>query len=255
MPDEVRVWTRDELDLENAMVVAGVPTLGLVGTIVSHYLHDTLEMEVVGGVRSPYFPPIGKIHGGRPKRPFALYAMETSCGPDGACDHLVVAESDFLPFPPVQDPLARELVGWAADQGARWIVTPDGLHVPETDDVSVHGVASSETGLDRLRKMGVEVIDEGVLGGFSSLLLFEGEEQEIDTMCLLADSTPDHPDARAASRLVQVLDALVPEVDIETDPLQEEAQRIEEAVRENRARLEEQTKEMRGPGPESMMFG
>lgn len=254
MDDDVRLWTRPGLDLQEPLVVAGVPTLGLVGTIVSHYVHETLEMEPVGGLRSPYFPPVGRVDEGRPRRPFGIYALETSCGPDGQCDHLVVVESDFLPIPPVQDAAARTVMGWLDELDARWVVVPDGLHVqdPEASE-AVHGVASSEAGLSRVESMGARPIGQGVLGGLSSLLLFEGEERGVETLCLLAESSPDHPDARAAAELVKLLDPVVPEVSIEAAPLLEEAERIEAAVRENRQMLEQQADDL--PGPESMMFG
>lgn len=255
MDDEVRVWTEPDTSIEDPMVVVGTPTLGLVGTIVSHYLHETLEMEAVGGLRSPYFPPVGRIQDGRPQRPFGIYSLETTCGLDGDCDHLVVVESDFLPHPAIQADAARKLVAWAQDHGACRIVVPDGLLVTGGESQAVHGVGSSDGALDRIRKLDLEVIDQGILGGLSSLLLFEGEEQGVETLSLLAESAPDHPDARAAARLVSILDRIVPEVHIETEPLREEAERIEEAVRESREMLERQTEGMKGPGPDSMMFG
>lgn len=254
MSDEVRVWTEPGLALEEAMVVVGTPTLGLVGTIVSHYIHETLEMDPVGGLRSPYFPPVGRIQEGRPRRPFGIYALETTCGVDGDCDHLVVVESDFLPHPVLQAEVARTLVDWARDHDACRLVVPDGLMVSGGEGETVHGAASSEAGVDRLRKLGAEVVDQGVLGGLSSLLLFEGEEMDVETLCLLAESAPDHPDARAAARLVQVLDRIVPEVSIAAEPLREEAERIEEAVRENQGELERRSRELEGSGTDSMMF-
>lgn len=255
MDDEVRVWTEPDLTLDAPMVVVGTPTLGLVGTIVSHYLHDTLEMTSVGGLRSPFFPPVGRIKDGRPRRPFGLYALETTCGIDGDCEHLVVVESDFLPHPAIQADAARKLVAWARDHDACRIVVPDGLMVQGGEAEEVHGVGSSQAAVDRVRKLGIEVIDQGILGGLSSLLLFEGEEQGVETISLLAESAPDHPDARAAARLVRILDRVVPDVTIEAEPLLEEAERIEEAVRENREIFEQQSEGMQGPGPDSMMFG
>lgn len=255
MDDEVRIWTEPGLALEDPLIVVGTPTLGLVGTIVSHYLHDTLEMEPAGGLRSPYFPPVGRVKEGRPRRPFGMYILETSCGLEGDCEHLVVVESDFLPHPAIQADVAKKIVAWARDHSACRIVVPDGLMVQGGVADEVHGVGSSQAAVDRIRKLDLEVIDQGILGGLSSLLLFEGEEQGVETISLLAESAPDHPDARAAARLVQILDRIVPEVTIETEPLREEAERIEEAVRENREMFERQSEGMEGPGPESMMFG
>ena len=63
------------------------------------------------------------------------------------------------------------------------------------------------------------------------------------------------PDARAAARIIERLDGLLPAIKLDTEPLLEEAQRIEEQIKEMMATQLNQL-QMDKPGVESSgMYG
>lgn len=228
-----------EEEVSSPLVVVGLPTLGVVGTITAQYLVDQLDLPEVGGVYSPTFPPVGRVEGGRSGFPVRLHAVEASCGLDLTCEHLVVGVSAFLPGPAGAYQLADTLTAWSKQVDASGLVVPDGLLVPGEASDDVHGVAALDEGVVTLEDAGVDPLEQGMLGGFSAATVADGRRRGVNVISLLAESAPDHPDARAAARLVRVLDAFVPEIPIETKPLLEEARRIEEQAQALREQIEE----------------
>ena len=73
-PDEVRIYEIKRVDVENALVIDGFPSVGLVSSIVANYLIDTLEMEQIGIVESPAFPTVSLVRDGIPQHPVRIYA-------------------------------------------------------------------------------------------------------------------------------------------------------------------------------------
>ncbi|MDX1611628.1 MAG: PAC2 family protein, partial [Candidatus Thermoplasmatota archaeon] len=108
-------------------------------------------------------------------------------------------------------------------------------------------------GLELLRKLGIQPVEDGMVAGLSAALLYDSEHMGLNTLCLLSETQPDHPDARAAARIVSVLDALIPDIPLETGPLLQEAEAIEAQVNEIRATLAAKQREQ-AVGPEGPMY-
>ena len=52
------------IENENAMVIACFPSVGMVSSIVAHYLIDHLDLEFVGGLVDDRLPALAMIHEG-----------------------------------------------------------------------------------------------------------------------------------------------------------------------------------------------
>lgn len=239
MERELEVVVEDDVEIGDPLVVVGIPTLGVVGTITAQYLVDQLEIPEVGGLYSPRFPPVGRVSEGRSSFPVRLHALETRCGLDLTCSHLVVAVTEFLPGPGSLYELAEGLIDWARDADAEMVVLPDGLLVGGEEGSTVRGAASHARGLSTLEKAGVLPLEDGMLAGFSAGVIANGRRRDVTTVSILAESAPDRPDARAAARLVETLDRFIPDIAIETEPLLKQAEQIEEEVRRFRERMED----------------
>lgn len=237
----MEVVVEDGRDLGQPLVVVGLPTLGVVGTITAQYLVDQLEMPQVGGLYSHRFPPVGRVSGGRSSFPVRLHAIEAECGPNLRCGHLVVAVTEFLPDASAVYAIAEQVTEWARDRDANLVVSPDGLLVRGEEGSTVHGVAALERGLEVFDQAGVQPMEDGVLMGFSAASIANGRRLDVNTVSLLAESVPDHPDARAAARLVEVMDPFVPAIDIDTGPLIEQAEGIEDEIQRLRDQMDHHT--------------
>jgi uncharacterized protein len=71
------------------------------------------------------------------------------------------------------------------------------------------------------------MLEHGVLRGMSGALLGEGRRRGLDLLSILVEADPRFPDARAASKLIEHLNVLLPSIELDPEPLLEEAERLE----------------------------
>jgi uncharacterized protein len=81
--------------------------------------------------------------------------------------------------------------------------------------------------MELLKKKQVSLFEEGVITGVAGVLLNEGRRRDFDVITLLSEARPDYPDARAAAKVIETIDRLLPHTPLDARPLYEEAERIE----------------------------
>jgi len=82
-----------------------------------------------------------------------------------------------------------------------------------------------------LKQYSIDETMEGMITGITGVLLFEGARLKQDVLCLLAEAHSSFPDSRAAALLVETLDKMLPEIELDTQPLYKEAEDIEKKIR------------------------
>src|SRR5512137_418573 len=70
----VEVVDLKKVDLRNAVVIDGFPSVGLVSSIVANYLIALLKMEYIAVLDSDAFPTLSLIRNGEPLGPARIYA-------------------------------------------------------------------------------------------------------------------------------------------------------------------------------------
>ena len=75
--------------------------------------------------------------------------------------------------------------------------------------------------------MGIDLLQEGMLGGMTGIMLGEARRRGLSMMAVLAGTTGDMPDARAAVRVIEKLDYLLPNIKLDADPLLQQALQFE----------------------------
>ena len=259
----------DDLNAEGALVVTCFPSAGFVSSIVAHYLVDRLALTFVGGARGAGLPPVCLVQEGKPLPPLRFYAGEPICHMD-RCDKVVLIASEIQVNADLTLSLADSILDWVEASGASQVMMIDSFsHGPDQahsifdddeSDESMLGIGSTDSAQETLEQLGVSKLRHGVVGGMSGVMLGECRRRRIDAMAILAESGGDLangaiPDARAAARIIERLDGLLPAIKLDTEPLLEEAQRIEEQIREMMATQLNQSK-MDKPGVESSgMYG
>src|ERR1051326_3261346 len=103
----------EEIDLAGSLVVVGMPSMGMVGSIAANVLVSQLAMRLVGAWQSDDLPPVASVGDGIAASPVQVWATELVCGIDGKCDRLVVVKSDLPIAVEVMAPLATALAAWA----------------------------------------------------------------------------------------------------------------------------------------------
>jgi uncharacterized protein len=235
MEDDIRFHEYKEWDFSNSLVLTSFPTIGLVSTISGSFLVKTLKMELVGAIVSSMLPPVALIHGGRISPAFRIYSTQQKCGPDNECDQLTVLLSEFMPKVDALQPLARGILSWAEEKNVGLIVSLEGLNspVPLVDDHTVYGVGSTPRTEKLIQDFELDQLQDGMVSGLAGVLLYLAALEGRDVLTLLSQTRADFPDARAAARMLVALGKMVPNLDIDPEPLLKEAELIEKQILES----------------------
>lgn len=235
MGDGIQIYELRRMDLRGATVIDGFPSVGLVSSIVANYLINSLNLVQIGIMDSPYFPTVALVRDGKPMNPVRIYAGARATPEPADSDQLVVFISEFQPPPNLIKGIASTVLDWAQDQRCAQLVCPEGLIVDKEDEearpVEVFGIGSTDRANAMLRKNEVALFEEGVITGVAGVLLNEGRKRDFDVITLLSEAHPDYPDARAAARVIEVIDKLLLHTELDAKPLYEEAERIENQLK------------------------
>lgn len=241
--------TRDE-SLKGAMMVVGFPTHGLVGSVAASYLVHTLDMSTVAYAMSEAFPPTVIMEEGIVSAPVRIYASKLVCGPDRRCDQLVVGLSDIQPAPEMLNRLSRALLDWAEAKGIQLVVAVEGQPLEDESAVADARVVAmtNRAAASLLDRYGFERAN-GVVTGFSGGLMLAAIGRPMPVMCLVAQAHKEFPDARAAAKVIESVNPLVPMLLLDTKPLREKARQIETQVRRSLAQQRESLNALRPAEP------
>ena len=238
----------DLVETKDATIFCCFPSVGMVSSIVAHYLIEKLELEFVGGVNDPRLPPLCLVQDGEPLPPIRAYAGTPICSPKLAkCDKVILLMSELIVPEPLVHGIVDALFDWSknadlangvlidafAKQGMKSSMNGQEpvVEYEESGEVDVLGVGSTEKMRDLLKNLGVQPLEQGVIKGITGVLLGEGRRRGLDIMSIMVEADPRFPDARAAATLISHLNELLPSIDLDHVPLLEEAERIEDQVR------------------------
>ncbi|MFQ5919253.1 MAG: proteasome assembly chaperone family protein [Thermoplasmata archaeon] len=234
MASQIRAVDHEEMDLSAALCVVGFPGVGLVGRIATDFLVSQFELKRIASFRSDDFPPMAVLVGGQTMSPVRIHAAPMVCGVDGMCDQLAVLQAEITPAGDVLYELAEALISWCLEKKVREMVVLEGFVRPEgTKDAVVFGAGNNAETLGRMDKIGVKPLGEGVISGIAGPLSYLAEDRGLNVTVLLAETSREFPDARASAKLLEIIDPIVPHIDIDAEPLYERAELIETRLKEN----------------------
>ncbi len=234
MEDDIQIVERKEVNVKDAVLIEGFPSVGMVSSIVANYMIKMLEMEYVGSVNSRYFHPTAVIANSIPMPPVRIYAGQPVEKKDCFCDRLVVLTSEFPPPMELMKPMVDKILNWTGEKGIRTVVSVEGIvnENAQTESASTYAIASTDRARKLLENKAITPLENGIITGISGVLLHEAERMQRDVICLLSDANPQIPDARSAARLIEVLDQFLPKLKLDPQPLIEEAEKLEEQLKQ-----------------------
>jgi uncharacterized protein len=232
---EVEVYELRKMDLKDAVVIDGFPSIGLVSSIVANYLIALLKLEYIAVMDSPLFPTVSLIRNSEPLGPARVYAR-----PDvkNGEQQIVVFSSELQPSAALLRPVGSAILEFVQRQRCRLVIASGGLIVEregeadaettdEISEVAVYGIGSTENAQRLLEETDAEQFVEGVISGTAGVLLNEGKMRGIDVITLLAEARADMADARAAALILATIDQMILHLDLNVEPLCKEAERLE----------------------------
>ncbi len=222
------------------------PSAGLASTIVGHHAIRHLKLPRVATVRSRYLPSAAVIFDKRPNPPVRIHANSTlavavSEFPAPASLMLPLAESllmwavkkDLGPTIVVEGVLRREGERSAPTQGPKSPIEEEETRLEGWGREDVMGIAATAAAEPLLEKAKVPVLVEGIVGGLTAELLNLASIMERTLgVVFVPTAEPGYPDYRAAARLVEILDRLVPGLALDPKPMQEQAEILEKMLKD-----------------------
>jgi len=230
--DDVEVIDFEDIDLSEAIVIAGFPSIGLVSTIVANYLIDALDLKQIGSVKSSQFPALSVVHTTEPLSPVRIYA-----GILKNRKKIVIFVSEFKPKSYLIHALSNTILKWVSDKGCNLLISPEGMIVEGKEDkfsekeniAEAFAIGSTENARIMLKEKDIPQFKNGIIAGVSGVLLNIGKQTGFDVIAILAESHPEIPDAGAAATALNVIATIIG-VEINVGPLYDEAERIEKQL-------------------------
>jgi len=249
-----------KVDLKDATVIDGFPSVGLVSSIVANYIVKVLSLEQVGVLDSDYFPALSLVRRAEPLDTVRIYAGPR-VGSETSGDQIVVFISEFQPPPNIIRSIAGTMLDWLHEEKCRILYSPEGLVIEregqnnakpgggeseseeaETDtapespqlaarEIETYGIGSTPRARKLLEDNHIKLFQEGVITGMAGVLLNQGKRRDFDVISLLAEANPQYPDARAAAKVIETLDKLILHIRLDSGPLYDEAGVIEAQIK------------------------
>lgn len=211
-----------EAELSGYTLIEGFPGSGLVGSMTNSYMIDKLQMEYIGYIDSDSFLPVVAIHGNKPMYPVRIY-MDSKY-------KLVLVIAEFTIPVPVMSKLTDEILDFVRKHSISQIISIGGMPSQKLED-KAFAITSDEQMLKKLKTLGIDTVEEGVIAGVSALLLLKAAPLKVPVVDLLVPVNPQIMDPKYAEIAIMNLKKLV-NITINTDELEEESKAVQAKVRE-----------------------
>jgi uncharacterized protein len=229
---DIEIVELRKMDLRDAVVIDGFPSVGLVSSIVANYLIALLKLEYIAVMDSDSFPTLSLVRNGEPLGPARVYARSTLRPGE---TQIVVFSTELQPSANLLRPIGTAIVDFAQAQKCKLIISAGGLIIEreegsaedEKGEIAVYGIGSTENAQHMLMEADAEPFVEGVISGTAGVLLNEGKRRGMDVITLLAEARPDTADARAAALILATIDQMVLHMNLNVEPLCKEAEKLE----------------------------
>jgi uncharacterized protein len=253
--DELEIDAVAEVELDDPVLVEGLPGVGHVGSLAAEHILEELDGEstLVRRIYSREFPPKVNVEDGVSELTCAeIYAVSV---PDGR-DLLVLIGDHQAQSNEGHYILATAFLDVAESFGASELYALGGVPTGELiDEYAVVGAVSDESMIETLENAGVEFREDEPAGGIvgvSGLLLGLGERRGFEAACLMGETSGYLVDPKSARAVLAVLEDLLGfEVDYET--LDERADEMEEVIGKIQE-MEQQQQQMDVPTDDDLRY-
>ena len=182
----------------DAIVVQGLPDVGLVGLIATAHIVSQFDLQEIAYVDSNLLPPIVVLHNGLPHSPLRIFANKK----------LIAMISEMPIEANAVQPITQALVNWVESKKARITISIGGMPIPDRQNIKdpkVFGAASNAFALKILQEKGVDILKEGYMVGPQALIMRYCAEKNLPAIALLAQSFYNYPDPEAATVAIKEL--------------------------------------------------
>ncbi|WP_256299632.1 proteasome assembly chaperone family protein [Haloarchaeobius salinus] len=212
------------------VVVAGFSQFGLAGLTAVDYLVEQLELEQTGHIVAQDLPSITPFNDGVPRHSTRLLSRDDL--------NLTVLMSEL--FVPVwaAKPFARSVLDWTETNAVEEVAVLSGVPVPHgPEDHRSFYVATEDYRRRRLDETEIPPMGNGFLDGVNAALVERGMTSSLAVGVYVTPVHAQAPDVQAALQLLDAVSAVY-DLNLDTGPLEEFAERVARYYTELAQRLE-----------------
>ncbi len=247
--DDIIMITSEEPELNEPIMIEGLPGVGNVGKLAAEHLVEQLKATKFAEIHSKYFPPQVLLDDDGVIRLVSndLYYVRG----EGERPDLIILVGDYQGLTPEgQYELSDFMLKVAMDHKVRRIYTLGGYGIGRmVEEPRVLGAATSMTLVEEMKEKGV-VFSKGEPGsgivGASGLLLGLGKVHGMEAVCLMGETSGYFVDPKGAEAVLRILSALL-NVEVDFSALQDKAQQIDvitSKLKENEAPQEKRREDL-----------
>jgi uncharacterized protein (TIGR00162 family) len=235
------------VELNDPVLIEGLPGLGLVGKIAIRYLVKQLKAQKFAYLYSPHFPYFVLVNKKGSVRLLrgAFYFWKNNKGPNDLILFTGDSQSQTIEG---QYEIAQKMLDFAKNHNVSTIVTIGGYRVETEAKPKVFVAATSPEILDKAVQAGAIVSGSGSpIVGTAGLILGLARFKKLGAICLLGETRGYLPDPMAASSVLEVLKSAF-NFDLDLTGLSEEITKAEkmmqrlQTIEEKRALQAEETR-------------
>jgi uncharacterized protein (TIGR00162 family) len=194
-----------QIELNNPILIEGLPGLGLVGKIAIRYLIKKLSAKKFAHLYSPHFPYFVLVNKKGSVRLLrgAFYFWKNTNGPNDLILFTGDSQSQTIEG---QYEIAGKMLDFAQKHDVKTIVTIGGYRMEAKDKPSVFAAATSQELLEVALDAGAVLSNSGSpIVGTAGLILGLARFKKISALCLLGETRGYLPDPLAARSVLEVL--------------------------------------------------
>ncbi|HII95194.1 MAG TPA: proteasome assembly chaperone family protein [Candidatus Methanofastidiosum sp.] len=214
--DEITIIETKKINVDNPIIIEGVPDIGLVGSIAVSHMVQEQNFDEVGYIKSDLFPPVMVVHDRKVLNPVRIFQKGKLIA--------ILSEIPIDPRPGYM--LSKKLTEWYKEKGVELIISISGMSLQERIDIDepeVFGTSNNEDVLKKMEGSGVKILEEGFVSGFYALILKNSIELNLNSSVLLAQCYPSYPDPGAAASILKILNKLTG-LEVDVKQLSEQAE-------------------------------
>ena len=236
-----------QVELNNPILIEGLPGLGLVGKIALRYLIKKLNAKKFAHLYSPHFPYFVLVNKKGNVRLLrgAFYFWKNEKGPNDLILFTGDSQSQTIEG---QYEIADRMLDFSQKHNVKTIATIGGYRMETEDKPNVFVAATAQELLDRALDAGAALSSSGSpIVGTAGLILGLARFKKINALCLLGETRGYLPDPLAARSVLEVLKSTF-NFQVDLTGLNEEIDRAEtmvtrlQEIEEKRALQAEETR-------------
>ncbi len=197
---------------KGATIIEGFPGFGLVGPIVTEYLLDHLDTELIGQFDYDELPATIAIHESKVVNPMAVHYNKK---------FNIIIMHTILSVKGKEWAFAKEITKMADELKAKEIICLEGVNVMEPTEDTIFSYGNPE-----FVNLGAQEMKESIIMGVSAALLLRAK----NVSCVFAQAQSQLPDSKAAANIITFLDKYL-DLNVDPEPLIEQATKFEDKLK------------------------